>query len=430
MAFIQRAFYQLLLWLLLPLIPFRLLGRGFKERGYWHHIAERFGFMGPLPVRPVWLHAVSVGEARAAAPLVEKWLALTPPPPVLMTCMTPAGRATLEHLFGDRVTVRYLPYDLRSAMRRFLRQAQPRLGVIMETELWPHLVQTAQQAGVKLFLVNARLSERSARGYRKLAALTRDTLAGFEFVAAQTQADAERLRDLGARNVSVAGNLKFDIDPPAAQRELGRVFRAKIGDRPLWLVASTREGEERLVLEAFALHAPTEVLLVLVPRHPQRFGEVAALVAGCGLSLQRRSDNDAVRSSTRVWLGDSLGEMFAYYQAADCALIGGSLLPYGGQNLIEACAVGCPVLLGPHTENFKQAAADAIAQGAAVRVKDAGAWVSEAARLMQDSTARRQMGAAGQTFTAAHQGATGRVWAGLTAYGPASEDPASDGAGG
>ncbi|HEY9097707.1 MAG TPA: lipid IV(A) 3-deoxy-D-manno-octulosonic acid transferase [Thiobacillus sp.] len=412
--FLQRTFYQLLLGLMLPLIPLRLLLRGFKERGYWRHIPERFGFMGTLPRDSVWLHAVSVGEARAAAPLVEQFLAQIPAPPVLMTCMTPAGRATLEQLFGGRVTVRYLPYDLRWAMRRLLRQAQPRLGVVMETELWPNLVRESQRAGVKLFLVNARLSARSARGYRKLATLTRETLGGFVAIAAQTQADAERLRELGAHHVSVAGNLKFDIDPPTAQAELSRVFRERMGERPVWLVASTREGEERLVLEAFAHAAPAEVLLVIVPRHPQRFDDVAALAKSGGLSMQRRSANETVLPTTRVWLGDSLGEMFAYYHAADSALIGGSLLPYGGQNLIEACAVGCPVILGPHTENFKQAAKDAIALGAAVRVHDAGTWVSEATRLMHAPSDRQKMGAAGQGFTAAHKGASQRVFAMLS----------------
>lgn len=407
--FFQRVVYQLLLGLALALIPLRLLLRGVRERGYWRHVPERFGFAGELPDRPVWLHAVSVGEARAAAPLVEAYLAQDNALPVLMTCMTPAGRATLVQLFGDRVTVRYLPYDFGWAMRRFLRQARPRLGVILETELWPNLVRESRRVGVRLFLVNARLSARSARGYRKLAALTRDTLSGFAAIAAQTQADADRLIELGATGVEVCGNLKFDIDPPANQFELGVLFRSRIGTRPVWLVASTREGEERLVLDAFAQAAPAQALLVLVPRHPQRFDEIAALVKSRGLSVQRRSGNEAVQDATRVWLGDSLGEMFAYYHAADCALIGGSLLPYGGQNLIEACAVGCPVILGPHTENFKQAAEDAIAQGAAVRVEDAAAWADTAARLMQDEPARLRMGEAGKRFTAAHKGATGRV---------------------
>lgn len=409
--FLQRALYQFVIALALPVIPLRLLMRGLKERGYWRHVPERFGWMGALPQHAVWIHAVSVGEARAAAPLVERFLAQSPAPAILMTCMTPAGRATLEQVFGARVTVRYLPYDFGWSVRRFLRQAQPQLGVIMETELWPNLVRASRRAGVALFLVNARLSARSARGYRKFAALTRETLQGFEAIAAQTQADAQRLMELGARHVKVTGNLKFDIDPPAAHSELAAQFRARIGMRPVWLVASTRDGEERRVLDAFAREAPRDALLVLVPRHPQRFDEVAALVKNAGFSLQRRSRNDTVHGATQVWLGDSLGEMFAYYAAADSALIGGSLLPYGGQNLIEACAVGCPVILGPHTENFKQAARDAIAQGAAVRVRDAAAWAATAARLTDDAAERHQMSAAGQAFSTAHRGATDNVFA-------------------
>lgn len=407
--FVQRLIYQLLLWLALPFIPLRLLVRGFKEHGYWRHMDERFGFGGWPGKHVVWIHAVSVGEARAAAPLVEKFLARNPAPNLLMTCMTPAGRATLEQLFGGKVSVRYLPYDFAFSVRRFLKQIQPGLGVIMETELWPNLVRESCRAGVKLFLVNARMSEKSARGYRRLAALTRDTLGGFDAVAAQTQADADRLSALGARRVEVTGNLKFDIDPPNVQLQLGGTFRERIGSRPVWLVASTRDGEEKLVLEAFRNTAPENVLLMLVPRHPQRFDEVASLAKNLELGVQRRSENEPVLASTRVWLGDSLGEMFAYYVAADCALIGGSLLPYGGQNLIEACAVGCPVILGPHTENFKQAAEDAIAHGAALRVDDAAAWSVQAACLMQDESARLRMGEAGKKFAAAHKGAAAKV---------------------
>lgn len=407
--FLQHLLYQLLLLLVLPFIPLRLLLRGMKERGYWQHVGERFGFYPPPVRHTVWIHAVSVGEARAAAPLVEKFLAQSPAPSVLMTCMTPAGRATLKQLFGNRVTVRYLPYDYRFTVRRFLRQVQPGTGVIMETELWPNLVQLSRRAGVRLFLVNARLSEKSTRGYRKLAALTRATLGAFDAVAAQTRADAERLAELGAHNISVTGNLKFDVDPPQEQLELGRVFRQWIGNRPVWLAASTRDGEEKQILAAFRKFAPEQVLLMLVPRHPQRFDDVAALAKHLGFEVQQRSGNEPVRASTRVWLGDSLGEMFAYYVAADSALIGGSLLPYGGQNLIEACAVGCPVILGPHTENFRQAAEDAIAHGAALRVDDAAGWAIEANRLMQDASKRQRMGEAGKAFAAAHKGATAKV---------------------
>lgn len=406
--FLQRALYQSSLWLVLPFIPLRLLARGLKERGYWKNIPERFGF-GSVPVAgPVWIHAVSVGEARAAAPLVEHFLAQGKA--VLVTCMTPAGRATAAQLFGGRVQVRYLPYDYAWAVRRFLRHARPVRGIIMETELWPNLVRESSVAGVPLYLVNARLSEGSANAYRKFAALTHAVLRDFAAVAAQTQADAQRLRELGARNVLVTGNLKFDIEPPQAQFELGRDFRERMGNRPLWLAASTRDGEEKLILEAFRNAALPDALLVLVPRHPQRFDGVASLVRAMKFNLQRRSENSPVSATTQVWLGDSLGEMFAYYAAADCALIGGSLLPYGGQNLIEACAVGCPVLIGPHTQNFKQVAQEAIAQGAALRVADAVEWVARAAELSNDAAARQRMGEAGRCFSAAHRGAAERVF--------------------
>lgn len=404
----QRLAYSLLLWLVLPFIPLRLAWRGLRERGYWRQVAERFG-SGPEEGRhPVWIHAVSVGETRAAAPLVERYLARNKA--VLLTCMTPAGRATAEQLFGDRVAIRYLPYDYGWAVRRFLRRARPLVGVIMETELWPNLVRESRRARVPLYLANARLSQKSAAGYRRFAALTREVLEGFRAVAAQTVDDAARLRELGARDVAVTGNLKFDVTPSVAQLDLGAHFRALIGQRPVWLAASTRDGEEALILDAFAKAAPAGALLLLVPRHPQRFDAVATRVRAAGLTLQRRSEDAPVDASTRVWLGDSLGEMFAYYAAADCALIGGSLLPFGGQNLIEACAVGCPVLVGPHTENFKQVAEDALARDAALRVSDAADWAARAAELTADAIARRRMGDAGREFAAAHRGAAEKVF--------------------
>lgn len=408
MATLQALLYQLLLWLALPFIPLRLLGRGVKERGYWRDLAERFGFGARLISAPVWIHAVSVGETRAAAPLAERFLAQGKS--VLLTCMTPAGRATAMQLFGDRVAIRYLPYDYGWAVRRFLRKAAPSRGIIMETELWPNLVREAGRAGVPLFLANARMSEKSAAGYRRFSALAREILRTFAAVAAQTEEDAMRLRGLGASNVMVTGNLKFDLEPPPAQIELGRQFRELIGNRPVWLAASTRAGEEKRILRAFLERAPADVLLVLVPRHPQRFDEVAGLARSLGLPLQRRSENAPLSDTTRVWLGDSLGEMFAYYLAADCALIGGSLLPYGGQNLIEACAVGCPVLIGPHTENFKHAARDAVALGAALRVRDAAEWAAKAAELSRNPAACQRMGEAGRQFAAAHRGATERIF--------------------
>ena len=405
--FYQKLVYFLLLWLLLPFIPLRLFVRGLKERGYWRNLPERFGSGGALTRQPLWVHAVSVVAVSVKTPLVEGFLAEGKS--VLVTCMTPAGRATAEQLFGGRAEVRYLPYDYAWAVRRFLRRARPAMGLIMETELWPNLVREAGRARIPLYLVNARLSQKSADGYRRFAALTREVLQGFEAVAAQTDDDASRLRALGAREVVVTGNLKFDVAPAPEQIALAGRFREMAGNRPLWLAASTRDGEEGLILQAFREVAPAHVLLLLVPRHPQRFDAVAALVSNSGLKLQRRSEDAQLEESTRVWLGDSLGEMFAYYAAADCALIGGSLLPYGGQNLIEACAVGCPVLVGPHTENFKQVAEDAVARGAALRVYDAADWAARAAALTMDAAARQRMGEAGRRFSAAHKGAAEKV---------------------
>lgn len=405
--FLQRSLYALLLWLALPLIPLRLLLRGLKERGYWHYIPERFGGGAGPPQGAIWIHAVSVGEVRAAEPLIKRFLDRGEA--VFVTCMTPAGRATARQIFDARVLVRYLPYDYAFAIRRFLGNARPALGVIMETELWPNLVRESNRLGVPLYLVNARLSERSARGYRRFSVLAHAVLGGFRKVAAQTEADAARLAELGAQNVSVTGNLKFEIEPPQVMLELGGRFREMIGARPVWLAASTRDGEEKLILQAFR-KAGGQALLVLVPRHPQRFDEVARLAGSMGFNIQRRSENAPVKETTAVWLGDSLGEMFAYYAAADCALIGGSLLPYGGQNLIEACAVGCPVLIGPHTENFTRAAEEAVALRAALRVADADEWAAQAGRLGASEVDRKAMGEAGKRFSATHRGAAEKTF--------------------
>jgi 3-deoxy-D-manno-octulosonic-acid transferase len=296
-------------------------------------------------------------------------------------------------------------------MRRFLRHARPRVGILMETELWPNLIHAAAHESVPLVLANARLSERSARGYARLPALTRACLQRIEVVAAQADADAARLKQLGARTTHVTGNLKFDIAPPPELLKRGAVWKAKWGQRPVLLAASTREGEEAPLLRAFAEVAPAEVLLVLVPRHPQRFGEVAALIETAGLSYQRRSalDGAEVNPGTRVLLGDSLGELFAYYAACDVAFVGGSLQPLGGQNLIEAASVGRPVLVGPHTFNFEEATRLAIEAGAALRVSDAAALLENALKLLNDAPLRARMSEAGLAFAAHHRGAAGRV---------------------
>jgi 3-deoxy-D-manno-octulosonic-acid transferase len=279
----------------------------------------------------------------------------------------------------------------------------------METEVWPNLIHACRERSIPLYLVNARLSEKSYRRYRRFAQLARTSLRELTAIAAQTRDDAQRLLDLGAENVVVTGNLKFDVEPGPEQLELGKALRARFGaDRPVFLAASTRDGEEALLLDR--LHGlDAAALLVIVPRHPQRFEEVASLVARRGFRFQRRSENAAIDPQTQVVLGDSLGEMFAYYAACDVAFVGGSLLPFGGQNLIEACAVGRPVLIGPHTYNFTEAADSAVAAGAALRVGDADQLMREADRLLHDPVAARRMGAAGLAFARMHRGATHRV---------------------
>ena len=404
--------YRLALLLAAPLIPLRLLWRGRRERGYWQHWGERLG-LGAAPAGALWIHAVSVGEMRAAQPLIAALRDAHPGVPVLLTCMTPTGRATAESLYGSFARIVYLPYDYAWFARRFLRRARPRVGMLMETELWPNLIHAAAREGVPLVLANARLSERSARGYARLPALTRASLQRIGSVAAQTEADAARLLKLGAASVHVTGNLKFDIVPPAAQLERGAAWKAKWGPRPVLLAASTREGEEAPLLRAFADTAPADVLLVLVPRHPQRFDAVAGLIESAGLAYQRRSalDGTELNAHTRVLLGDSLGELFAYYAACDVAFVGGSLMPLGGQNLIEAASVGRPVLVGPHTFNFARATQDAVEAGAALRVENASDLMQSAARLLRDETARTAMGATARAFAQAHRGATQRMLA-------------------
>ncbi len=401
--------YRLALLLAAPLIPLRLLWRGRRERGYLRHWNERLA-LGPAPVTgALWIHAVSVGEMRAAQPLIAALRDAHPDTPVLLTCMTSTGRATAEALYGGFARIVYLPYDYAGSMRRFMRRLQPRVGILMETELWPNLIHAATRADVPLVLANARLSARSARGYARLPALTQACLERVALVAAQTEADAARLRSLGAVSVYVTGNLKFDIAPPPAQLERGAAWKAKWGQRPVLLAASTREGEEAPLLRAFADTAPAEVLLVLVPRHPQRFDEVAGLIEAAGLSCQRRSSDAALDPDTRVLLGDSLGELFAYYAACDVAFVGGSLMPLGGQNLIEAASVGRPVLVGPHTFNFEEATRLAIEAGAAMRVNDAAALLENVLKLLNDGPARARMGEIGLAFAARHRGAAGRV---------------------
>jgi 3-deoxy-D-manno-octulosonic-acid transferase len=423
-----RVIYNALWWLVAPLAVLRLLIRSRKERGYREHIGERFGRgRGRLPEDDaplIWVHAVSVGETRAAQPLIEALMKARPDARILLTHMTPSGRATSEQLFGDRVMRSYIPYDMPHAVRRFLRAWRPSLGLVMETEVWPTLIDECRRADVPLVLTNARMSARSFKRAARFGKGTREVFGGFSRVLAQSPSDAERLTALGARNVAVLGNLKFDMTTPPELVARGHAWRAAIGDRPVWVAASTRENEEALLLQAFAALGVEDALLILVPRHPQRFNEVAALVEKSGLRCEHRSvwapgaaggasaASGVVRrlpEDVTVLLGDSMGELGAYYAAADLAFIGGSLLPLGGQNLIEACAVGVPVLIGPHVFNFTQATADAVAAGAAVQVQDPADLARALRELFNDRARRTAMSGAASAFAARHRGATART---------------------
>ncbi len=404
----RRTTYTLLLWLMLPYVFIHLLSRARRQPAYLHHIAERFGAYPTYGDKPViWLHTVSVGETRAAASLVKRLQQTYPDHQLLLTHTTPTGRETSEQLYGNSVQRVYLPYDYPFAVRRFIRHFKPRIGILLETEIWPNLIHACKAADVPLLLLNARMSEKSARRYARYPDLFRSALVGLAAVAAQSEADASRLAALGARDVSVMGNLKFDIEPPAGQIELGMHLRHLFGaDRKVFLAGSTRDGEEALVLDALSRARIPGLLTVIVPRHPQRFDEVAALIEKHGLQFMRRSANRPVAADVQVVLGDSMGEMFAYYKACDIALIGGSLLPYGGQNLIEPCAVGKPVLVGPHTYNFAQASELAVSAGAAQRIASVDELGEHLQHLFAEPAEMAAMSETGKKFVAAHQGAT------------------------
>lgn len=409
----SRTVYTLLVHAsILWIIP-RLIWRARKQPEYLKNIPERFGFYRGVLDKPViWLHAVSVGETRAAAPLIAGLRERYPRHAIVLTHMTPTGRDMSEKLFGDEVIRCYLPYDFPFAVARFLDHYRPVLGLLLETEIWFNLIHQCSERNIPLMLMNARLSEKSAARYRRIDALTAKALQELSLVAAQSERDAERLTSLGARNVRVTGNLKFDLAPPDSARSTAAMLRRQFGsERPVFLAASTRDGEEALILDVLSKIAVPNLLTVIVPRHPQRFDEVAALLEKRGIAFQRRSQNAAIVESTQVILGDSMGELFAYYGACDVAFIGGSLLPLGGQNLIEACAMGVPVLIGPHHYNFVDAVELAKSAGAAIVVRDAAELAAEATRLLTGQSARREMGKHALAYSRAHQGATQRVMA-------------------
>ena len=428
-----RALYSLVTWCAQPLLRRKLRRRAVAEPGYAHAVGERFGRY-PAPIdslmlhsssdplgRFVWVHAVSLGETRAAAILLAALREQLPGMRLLLTHGTATGRAEGEKLLLPGDVQVWQPWDTPGAVARFLRKFRPAIGILMETEVWPNLVAGCQQRGIPLVLANARFNEKSLRKAQRLAALARPAYGGLAAVWAQTKEDAARLQAMGAQVRGVFGNLKFDVVPDAPLLERGRRWRAQAG-RPVVLLASSREGEEALWLENFKQKMPLAhtqqaqsvikniaieagVQWLIVPRHPQRFDEVQQLLQRAGLSVSRRSAWAAQPEPADVWLGDSLGEMALYYGLADVALLGGSFAPLGGQNLIEAAACGCPVVLGPHTFNFAEAAELACAAGAAQRVADLGQGMATASALALDTPCLAQARERAARFAQAHRGA-------------------------
>lgn len=411
---LARAAYTSLLHLATPLYLARLWWRGRREPGYREAMPERLGHgQARLPAGPVWIHAVSLGETRAASALIDALRAARPGVHVLLTHGTATGRTAGAALMTPGDHQAWLPYDTPAAVRRFLRRHRPAIGVLMETEVWPNLLHEATRAGVPMVLANARLSERSAAKGRRLAALLEPAARALSLAMAQSAADAHRLKAAGVVRVEVCGNLKYDLLPDPAQLARGRQWRASAG-RQVVVAASTREGEEADLFEAWQVLPRPRPLLLVVPRHPQRFDEVAGLAEACGMSLRRRSawgepgpmpdDHGA-----DVWLGDSVGEMALYYGLADLGLQGGSFRPLGAHNFIEAAACGCPMLLGPSVFNFAEAASQALAAGAAWQVAGWGEALERLRVLLADEPARQGAVRAALGLAASHRGAAARM---------------------
>jgi 3-deoxy-D-manno-octulosonic-acid transferase len=414
-----RLLYLIAVYAAAPVVSAMLLWRGLRDRSYWSNFSERFGYGDPSEPHGVWLHAVSVGEVQACAPLVSALRSRHPQLPLTVTTFTPTGAARARTLFGALARVRYLPYDLPGAVRRFLARVQPRLAVVFETELWPNLYRECGRRGVPLVLASARLSERSLGRYRLFGSLIRETLAQTTAVGAQGAVDAERFRSLGADPVTtrITGNLKFDFELPLDIAARGARLRERYArNRPLWVAGSTHAGlEEEALLEAhrrlIARHR--DALLVLAPRHPPRFAEVAGELDAAGLRYVRRSrDGDSESAATcEVLLLDTLGELLDFYAAADVAFVGGSLADIGGHNLLEPAALGVPILTGPNTYNNAEIAQLMIRRGAAEVVHDAAELVAQLELLLDDAQVRALRGAQGRAAVEANRGALDRLLA-------------------
>ena len=414
----MQAVYSILVYLIVPVVLLRLLWRSRRAPAYRERWAERIGlFPGERRAQmrsDIWVHAVSVGEVQAAQPLIRHLLTNDPPMSVMVTTTTPTGARRLHELFGDRVQHCYTPLDAPKIMRRFLDAVAPRLVLVLETEVWPNMLVACETRGIPVILANARLSERSARGYGRIRAFAATTMRRFALIAAQTDDDAGRFEDLGVPSdrIRVTGSIKFDIQVPASLPDHAEVMRRGWGcNRPVWVAASTHEGEDEPVLAAHQLILARypEALLVLVPRHPERFDRVASLVQRQGLTLARRSLGDAVTPETQVYLGDTMGELTAMLAAADAAFIGGSLVPIGGHNALEAAAVGIPVAIGSAVFNFAAITELLLREDAAVQVDGAEALAACMMEWLGDAAERARIGENGLRVVERNRGALDRL---------------------
>lgn len=411
----MRLLYILLAYLLTPIAGGILLWRGLRDRSYWDNFRERFGFGARIQgERSIWVHAVSVGEVQASIALVQELQRRHPDLPIVLTTVTTTGAQRARAVFKNQVSVRFIPYDLPDAVWRFFNRVRPRIAIILETELWPNLYAECGRRRIPLVLASARISPRSVGRYRMLAALFRETLSHGIMIGAQSEGDAERFRSIGASaaRTHVTGNIKFDLTLPAGVREQGRALRQLLAaHRPVWVAGSTHPGEEEQVLEAHRQlrAAGVDALLILVPRHPNRFDEVAQLLTREGLPFVRRSAGTIADAGTQVLLGDSLGELVMFYAAGDVAFVAGSLVPIGGHNLLEPAALGLPILTGPHNFNSADIAELLISSGAAEVVQDSSALAQALERLLANPALRAQRGAVALETLDRNRGALGRL---------------------
>ena len=406
--------YNILVYLAAPFAVLVQLWRSLRDPSYRDRLGERFGLGQAIPGDIIWIHAVSVGEVQAAQPLIAQLQARHPRYGILITTVTPTGAARARFLFGDRVHLRYVPLDLPGSVKRFFDRVQPKLAMILETELWPNLYDECGKRGIPLVLASARISPRSVGKYRRLVSLFRKTLSHGIVIAAQSEPDAERFHSIGAtpERTHVTGNIKFDFQPPEGIETKGRRWREKHAPgRPIWVAGSTHEGEEPVILDAHrrVLEQFPDALLVLVPRHPQRFESVRDLLAKRHERAANRSSKAAISPATSVLLGDTMGELMTFYAAADVAFVAGSLAPIGGHNLLEPASVGRPVLTGPHNFNGEEIAQLLMDAGAAFIVTDTEQIAHAVKGLLANRDLRAVMGAAGRSVLDANRGALDRL---------------------